>query len=334
MQDVCLFAHFDRNDRVDEYVLRYLRKIKELNFSIVFISASQLAAAEIERIRAECCDVIVRENAGLDFGSWVAGFARHGASINGRLLLANDSVYGPFGSLATALERLTRRPADFYGFVENLQFAPHLQTWFLLFEPQVVRHPAFEVILAQPFSTMNKPAIIAKGEIGLSRRLVESGFRYEAAYLTDREGLAARRHPANAMHLLWRELIFEGAVPFVKIELLRDNPLNLESAETILRTLEPLDPAFCDIIRSHLARISTRPPSPPPQSIDSLGTQFARWANGRRHEMLRQGYHLGHSNRRATELWNLAKLEIFTQALDLARALNGARRAVWNHPYQ
>ena len=43
MQDVCLFAHFDKDDRLDDYVLRYLAKLKELNFAIVLISTSRLA---------------------------------------------------------------------------------------------------------------------------------------------------------------------------------------------------------------------------------------------------------------------------------------------------
>src|SRR5579872_6628074 len=116
MQDVCLFAHFDKDDRLDDYVLRYLAKLKELNFAIVLISTSRLAAAEIARAQVLCDDVILRGNdGGLDFASWSVGFAKHGDAIQGRLLLANDSVYGPVGNLGNALDRLTRVAADFYG---------------------------------------------------------------------------------------------------------------------------------------------------------------------------------------------------------------------------
>src|ERR1700728_1999134 len=73
MDDVCLFAHFDKDDKVDEYVFRYLDKIKELNFAIVFISTARLATADVERLHSVCFDVILRQNAGLDFGSWSAG---------------------------------------------------------------------------------------------------------------------------------------------------------------------------------------------------------------------------------------------------------------------
>jgi rhamnosyltransferase len=89
MHDVCLFAHFDQDDKIDDHVLWYLRNISDLNFSVVFISSARLGSSDVERLRRYCCDVILRENTGLDFGSWSAGFAKHGPAIGGRLLLAN-----------------------------------------------------------------------------------------------------------------------------------------------------------------------------------------------------------------------------------------------------
>src|SRR5579864_1412285 len=187
MQDVCLFSHFDRENEIDEYVLRYLREIKTLGFSIVFISTAKLSSHETDRIRPVCSDVILRENTGLDFGSWAAGFAKHGSEVAGRLLLVNDSVYGPIGSsLTTAFERLTALPADFYGMVESIEPTPHLQSWFLLFEPWVVGSSEFRATLQRSFSTMTKREIIENGELGLSLTLVKAGFKYQALYLSSR----------------------------------------------------------------------------------------------------------------------------------------------------
>jgi lipopolysaccharide biosynthesis protein len=297
MQDVCLFAHFDQDDKVDEYALRYLEKIKELGFSIVFISAARLGLADIERLQKSCVDVILRENAGLDFGSWSAGLAKHGSAIGGRLLLANDSVYGPVGSLQIALDRLTRRSADFYGLVESLENGLHLNSWFLLFEPWVVQHAEFRSILAQSFSTMSKRQIIDRGEIGLSRRLMQAGFRYEALYRSDRAGLP-RRHDVNPMLVFWRELLFDEGIPFLKVELLRDNPIGGKDAATILQEVEQIDPALCVLIKSHLARTTRRPPR----------SFLARW----RYAMIRKSYGFKRENGGAGGAFNHLKLEILT----------------------
>jgi lipopolysaccharide biosynthesis protein len=257
MPDFCLFAHFDKDNRVDDYVLRYLKHINKLNFSIIFISTARLPSSEVERLRADCFDVIVRENVGLDFGSWAAGFAKHRDVMDGRLLLANDSVYGPIGSLSAAIGRLTAQPADFYGLVESIEIAPHLQAWLMLFEPAVVRHPALKAILSRPYAAMTKQQIIVEGEVDLSRHLTEVGFHYNALYRHSHAGLVSRYLPANPTHFLWRELLLEQGIPFLKIQLLRDNPLSLEDAETILAIVDRIDPEFSNIIRWHLTRVRT-----------------------------------------------------------------------------
>jgi lipopolysaccharide biosynthesis protein len=315
MQNVCLFAHFDEHDTVDEYVFRYLEKIKKLNFSIILISAAKLDASVLERLRADCDDVIVRENAGHDFGSWSAGFAKHGASIGGRLLLANDSVYGPIGSLAGVLERLTERPADFYGLVENIEIAPHLQSWFLLFEPQVVRSATFAAILSQSFSQMaGRASIIEAGEVELSRRLVAAGFCYRALYMMSQEGFVTRRYGMSPMHLLWREMIVDEGVPFLKIELLRDNPLGIEDCESILRAIEPRDPQACSLARSHLARSSARPRS---------SASTTHWITDYRHSAVRREYRLTRQKRRAGAIWNAIKMEALTEMFYAWQVLRG-----------
>jgi Rhamnan synthesis protein F len=310
MDDVCLFAHFDRDDEVDEYVFRYLDKIKELNFAIVFISTARLAAADVERLRRICRDVILRENSGLDFGSWSVGFAKYGSAIGGRLLLANDSVYGPIGSLGSALERMTREPADFYGLVESIEITPHLQSWFLLFEQRVIRNPAFTAVLSQPFSAMTKRQIISSGEVGLSRRLVDAGFRYRALYEIERAGLAARCIDASPMLFLWHELLCDAGVPFVKVDLLRDNPLGIFEPVTILQAVEQIDPSFSGLMKSHLARMNAgRSPG------QAYQNGFWRSIRRKRSALLREGYRLHREKRRAAEVWNVVKLGPFVAVL-------------------
>jgi lipopolysaccharide biosynthesis protein len=310
MQDVCLFAHFDPENKVDDYVLRYVDELRKLNFSIVFISTARLGKADVERLSVDCDDVILRENAGLDFGSWSAGFAKHGSRVSGRLLLANDSVYGPIGGLRPAFERLTHVPADYYGLVESIEITPHPQSWFLLFEPQVVRHPAFSQVLDQPFAAMTKKQIIAHGEVGLSRRLLASGFRYQALYKNDHSVRLPARHAANPMLLFWREVLFECGVPFLKIELLRDNPFGVEDAAFILQSVERIDPAAAALINAHLARMGgpgsrRRPQRPLPARL--------------RYELIRRCYRPVRQNRHAA--WNAVILEVLTGILIAWRIL-------------
>jgi lipopolysaccharide biosynthesis protein len=300
----CLFAHFDKDNRIADHVLRYLGEIKQLGFSIVFISSARLDGVELERVGGCCDDIMLRENAGLDFGSWAAGLAKYRHAVGGRVLLANDSVYGPIGSLAAAFDRLTRTPADFYGMVESLEPSPHLQSWFLLFEPWVVASDAFAAILKQPFSRMNKRQIIRNGEIALSRRLVGAGFRYEALFRNARSKLMNPRYAANPMLVFWRELLVTERVPFLKIELLRDNPIRVEDAATILRVVDSIDPSLRNLISSHLARTGGK-------QAQLQRPFWSRW----RHALIRRRYRLQQEDRPISRALNVAQLELLTALL-------------------
>src|SRR5262245_24150079 len=141
LDDVCLFAHFDRDDVVDDHVLRYLRAIRACGFFVVVISTSNLNDSWIARLRSVVHEVILRDNTGHDFGSWNLGLQHFGERIGGRLLLANDSVYAPVGSLADSIRELTCVPADAYGMTMSAEIAPHLQSWFLLLNKPVHAHP-------------------------------------------------------------------------------------------------------------------------------------------------------------------------------------------------
>lgn len=305
MQDLCLFAHFDRDDKVDDYVFWYLSKLKDANFSIVFISSSRISGRDVARLRVDCYDVILRENVGLDFGSWTEGLRKHQANIKGRLLLANDSVYGPIGDLNEAIDRLTREQADFYGMVESLQISPHLQSWFLLFEPWVLGQKAFKQFFEQSFSAMNKRQIIRSGEVALSQRLLAAGLHYKSLHSMPLT-VSAHLHALNPAHLLWRELLSTVRVPFLKIELLRSNPMGLEDASTILRSVDSIDPSMRPLIEAHLRRTASQHASPHP-AVQLSRRQFYR--------MMRRDYALSIERRWAALTWNAIKLEAFTLLL-------------------
>ena len=169
MTDTCLFAHYDPNDRLADHVLYYLAALRRAGFAVTVISTARLDATQRGKLATIGAGLLLRENAGLDFGSWAEGLARlRDASgqlrIDGRLLLTNDSVFGPIGDLGEALARLARLPGDVHAMVESREIEPHLQSWFLLFSPAAYRHTAFERAYGQNFAAMSKPEIIGRGD--------------------------------------------------------------------------------------------------------------------------------------------------------------------------
>jgi len=252
---MCFFAHFDAEGRVDPHVLHHLKELHGLGFQIVFITTSRLATAELETLAPFVLETIQRENTGLDFASWAEAYRKYGAILQGELLLANDSVYGPIGDLYSAYKRLTAIEADFYGMVESLELARHLQSWWLLLTPAAHRSSAFRNIMALPFGAMTKREIIEQAEVGLTASLENAGFKGAALYSSRQSGPLGHEVPTNPSHLLWREVIRAG-VPFLKVELLRDNPSLVPDVLAWRHIFSSKSPGLVSLVEGHLRRKS------------------------------------------------------------------------------
>ncbi len=266
---LCVFAHYDRDHVINEYVIYYVRRLRELGCEILFVStAERLNAAEADRVRPYCRRVLVRENIGHDFGSWKVGLATV-ADLDryDRLILANDSVYGPLQDLGRVFAAMEQTNADFWGVTDSRRYGHHLQSYFLVFGGPVLRHAAFRRFWDRlPFHAF-KHAVILRGEIGLSRVLQRAGFRFAAfcAYArlrSDRmeevarlERLHWRGRPSNPSRLLWRLLLQDQHCPLLKVEPLRDRPAHVRDADDWSAVVRAASDYDTGLIQRHLARV-------------------------------------------------------------------------------
>lgn len=254
--NLCLFAHFDQDDILADYVIHYLEAIRAVGFDIVVISTSHLPANDVSRLRSVAHDVILRENKGHDFASWALGIERYASLVSGQLMIANDSVYGPIGDLSQALARLTSVRSDVYGIIESREIKRHLQSWLIIFEPHVHDSAAFRSVFKQPFHQMTKAEIIRDGEIGLSQSLISHGYSIRALFDGKFRNGQSLKISSNASHFLWRELIEIEEIPFLKVELLRVNPCRIASISKWNDVVTAKLPELAAMIESHLARTS------------------------------------------------------------------------------
>ena len=256
---LCLFAHYHQDGIVAPHVIHYLHALRDAGFVTVVISTAKLDANECEALRTAGAEVILRENEGMDFGGWIEACQRFFPINADFLLLANDSVYGPITALPAFVDRLTAHDADFYGALESLEIAPHLQSWFVLLRPSAYRSRAFAELMLVPMPVMSdKLTLVTRYEVGLTRRLVEAGLRYHAAFSPAGQSSIARAHPYNPSHLLWRDVIDAG-VPFLKVELLRLNRMRVTDIHEALALISQYSPQLSGMIKSDLLQRGTMP---------------------------------------------------------------------------
>lgn len=265
---VALFMHFDRRGRVRPQLLDYMRALAENGRDVVLVSnAGKLAPEALAALREVCAGIIVRRNVGYDFGAWrdAIEHLKLPRADTQELILANDSVFGPLAPLGDTLRRLDYGKADIWGLTESWQTRYHLQSYFLAFGPKALRAPVFAKFWQSVRPVPVKAYIVKTYEIGVTQAMMKGGLAcaalwpYEALVklanraelerlieaeeseigkadpvqiarkrqvLRIREG-KAKRVALNPTSDLWRQLLMTG-FPFIKRELLRDNPTRVE----------------------------------------------------------------------------------------------------------
>lgn len=162
--------------------------------------------------------VIRKPNVGYDFGSWsLALSAVPGLLARPRVILANDSMAGPFASMGPLLENFDAAPVDVWSLTDSYQFGYHLQSYFLGFNDGVLGERPLRRFWADICHEADKDAIIGRYELGLSRLIRDEGFVHAPAIAHE----LVVQPGENPVIKGWRELLRRG-FPFVKREILRD----------------------------------------------------------------------------------------------------------------
>ena len=277
---VAVYVHYDPAGDVADYVLDQLRQLVRAGFRITFVTNSpQFPEASRARVSPLCREMLWRFNRGLDFGGYRDGLRTIG-DLTGldRVVLANDSVYGPFRELKSVLDEVDPRRVDYWGIIDSLEQTRHIQSFFLLFFGAAFKSEAFDLFWRAMPLIDDKGWVVRNGEVGLSRCLGKAGLRggtlvsyaEVAAFLAqDRrrpETPAEQRFwkrvrsrirgriPLNPMHYFWDIIILEFGCPFIKRDLLRANPANIPSLSRWPSVIEARSAYDVTMIQRHLAK--------------------------------------------------------------------------------
>jgi len=261
---VCVYVHWDGAGDVRPHVMHHVRSLAQAGLSIVFVTNSGLLRpAAMAALQQFCAGVLIRANAGYDFGAWREGFEvlQLPRPDTEMVVIANDSVYGPFGPIEDLLNTIDFQQADVWGCTESWQNRYHLQSYLMAFSPSVVASDAWRKFWTTVRPTWAKSWLVRLYEIGLTQTLLKAGFTCRAIWpyeslvrdldpvlLVDHpEGgpnladptirvrqyhtrhirnTAVMRVPLNPTSDLWRQLI-QARFPFIKRELLRANPTHV-----------------------------------------------------------------------------------------------------------
>ena len=229
LRRVCLFAQYNAGERVPPYVLHTWRNLRNAGFAVhaAFSGKSIVADADCDVLDSIGVTAWPRPNRGHDFGAWAELIERGLADDADEILLANDSVLGPFAPLAPTMRRMAGFHA--WGMVGSREGQPHLQSWFVVMTRDAFRRAAVRRVWAQDFAAMGKGEIVVHGELGLSAAFAAEQLDVGAVWRSEFRLRPSRVIATNPMHFRWRQMLDAG-VPFIKRELVERNPARVMGA--------------------------------------------------------------------------------------------------------
>lgn len=196
MNNIGIFAHFDKVDIIDDYVIYYLRQLKCICKKIIFVSDCNLCDKELSKLKEIADFSFAKKHGEYDFGSYKIGYniAKENKLLHDadNLIFANDSCYGPFQSFDRIFAKMDRQDIDFWGLTsyENRTFNAfipctesnnrHVQSYFVVLKNHVFTSAVFDNFINSVKKEKSKEDIIIKYEIGLTNTLCKAGYKYDA----------------------------------------------------------------------------------------------------------------------------------------------------------
>lgn len=234
---IAIFASYNSNFCIDEYVLWYLQELKKIVDYIIFVTDNYTPYSEIEKIKKLIIWCRCEYHGEYDFGSYKYGYIyalQHGLLKNTEeLILCNDSCYGPLYSFNKLWEYMSSKKCDFWGITNNIQYTEHLQSYFLVFKKNVFLHNEFKYFLYSINKKSSVSEVILDYETQFTNILKQHGFIYKA--LIDYHEIELK---SNENVLKYPISLLEKKSPFLKRKAINQPHTNNQGIGPLLNYLK------------------------------------------------------------------------------------------------
>ena len=232
-REVCLLVAFAPDGRVLPCTVDHMNALAGAGIDVILcLAVTDPGAAFDDAGLDAAAGIVLRRNLGFDFGAWAA-------MVNGtpglwdarRIYFTNDSILGPLDGFEAMIDRVRRSQAEFVALTDSWQFLHHTQSYFFVLQGEGLRSGAIRAFWRQVKSHADKRDVIRHCELPFYAFVTrQAGLKAEILFPYEKiaaraKGMEARK--LNPTHHLWEDLI-EAGFPYIKAELLRDNPFGAD----------------------------------------------------------------------------------------------------------
>lgn len=263
-KNTTIFAAYSADGSVSDYVISYLKALKEVSPNIIFITDNKIQRKEIQKLTPYANQIIAQRHGEYDWGSFKRGveiLKQNGWITNHKdvskkeplLIFANDSSLLVTPTLSPIFAEMSEREADFWGITANKDGIYHLQSYFLVFTPQIYQSIEFRSYLQTVKAEKDGLTVAYRYEVPLTSFLENLGYK-SSAYIPY-EDLSYL--PLNDKNCYPLALLGKHNAPFLKMRTFT-NRLNVQdSRRLVFHWVKEHNPQAYRELIAHLRKINS-----------------------------------------------------------------------------
>ncbi len=189
---LAVFAYYDADGEVDDYVPFLLRAVGRFcEKQIVVVNGALTPAAE-KKLRAVCGNLLFRPNEGYDITAYKEGVLSEQAHWDAydELLFYNQTIFGPVCPLDAMFREMNARDVDFWGLTrhkgapaaswdDTVVIPPHVQSFFFAVRGRMLHSDDFAQYWQSLPPIRNYWEAVGKHEIVFTARFASLGYRWD-----------------------------------------------------------------------------------------------------------------------------------------------------------
>jgi lipopolysaccharide biosynthesis protein len=256
-QNTAIFAGYSHDGSIPDYVISYLKKLKEISPNIIYVTDNPIKNKEINKLRPFVNHLIAKHHNEYDWGSYKRGFNwlrtnDYLKNIN-NLILANDSTIPVADSFNHIIEDMKIKNPDFYGITANQDGIYHLQSYFLIITPRMYNNPDFSSYLNGVKQEQDGLTVAYRYEVPFTQYFEDKGYK-SATYIPYEK---LQHLPLNDKNCYPLTLLSQHKIPLLKMRTFT-NRLNVqEPRRLVFNWLKKNAPQTHEELIKHLKNINS-----------------------------------------------------------------------------
>ena len=185
MKRLAIFAFYNGKGLINDYVVTYLKYLKEVSDNIIFVADNEPNVKELSKIYPLVSHIESYHHGEYDFGSYKIGFkyakGHYLLDDVDEIILCNDSCFC-VDSLKPAFDKMATSSCDFWSMTASNEYEPHLQSFFLVVKEKLFNSEVFSNYLDNVKHLDSFLEIVNTYEIPLKKTFEKEGFK-SASYI-------------------------------------------------------------------------------------------------------------------------------------------------------